>query len=93
MAFKYYTYKERDVSNKNFVDFCNLNLAAPEDEYLMPMADLLIDGAAKHEISSFVDGHSGYNQIFKAEDDVHKTTFICPSSFGTFEYVVMSFGL
>ncbi|KAI5313490.1 hypothetical protein L3X38_042666 [Prunus dulcis] len=66
-------------------DYTEIHGFTPEDEYLMPMADLLIDGAAKHEISSFVDGHSGYNQIFKAEDDVHKTTFICPSSFGTFE--------
>ncbi|CAL8085474.1 unnamed protein product [Prunus armeniaca] len=75
------------------VDFRNLNLATPKDEYPMPMADLLVDGAAKHEILSFMDGHSGYNQIFIAEEDVHKTAFRCPGSIGTFEYVVMPFGL
>ncbi|CAL8993663.1 unnamed protein product [Prunus brigantina] len=75
------------------VDFRNLNLATPKDEYPMPMADLLVDGAAKHEILSFMDGHSGYNQIFIAEEDVHKTAFKCPGSIGTFEYVVMPFGL
>ncbi|CAL9024737.1 unnamed protein product [Prunus brigantina] len=68
------------------VDFCNLNLATPKDEYPMPMADLLVDGAAKHEILSFMDGHSGYNQIFIAEEDVHKTAFRCPGSIGTFEH-------
>ncbi|KAI5312887.1 hypothetical protein L3X38_042061 [Prunus dulcis] len=67
------------------VDFRNLNLATPKDEYPMPMADLLVDGAAKHEILSFMDGHSGYNQIFIAEEDFHKTTFRCPGSIGTFE--------
>ncbi|CAL2229160.1 unnamed protein product [Prunus armeniaca] len=75
------------------VDFRNLNLATPKDEYPMPMVDLIVDGAAKHEILFFMDGHSGYNQIFIAEEDVHKTAFRCPGSIGTFEYVVMPFGL
>ncbi|XP_062013819.1 uncharacterized protein LOC133730203 [Rosa rugosa] len=75
------------------VDFRNLNLATPKDEYPMPVADLLVDGAAKHEILSFMDGHAGYNQIFIAEEDVHKTAFRCPSAIGTFEWLVMPFGL
>ncbi|CAL2228520.1 unnamed protein product [Prunus armeniaca] len=57
------------------------------------MADLLVDGAAKHEILSFMDGHSGYNQIFIAKEDVHKTAFKCTGSIGTFDHVVMPFGL
>ncbi|CAL8112720.1 unnamed protein product [Prunus armeniaca] len=57
------------------------------------MADLLVDGAAKHEILSFMDGHFGYNQIFIADEEVHKIAFRCPGSIGTFEYVVMPFGL
>ncbi|CAL8168302.1 unnamed protein product [Prunus armeniaca] len=57
------------------------------------MADLLVDGAAKHEILSFMDGHFGYNQIFITEEDVHKTGFRCLGSIGTFEYVVMPFAL
>ncbi|XP_059663595.1 uncharacterized protein LOC132309293 [Cornus florida] len=75
------------------VDFRNLNLAIPKDEYPMPMADQLIDAAAKNEILSFMDGHSGYNQIFIVEDDVNKTAFRCPGAIGTFEWVVMPFGL
>nr|ABA93577.1 retrotransposon protein, putative, unclassified [Oryza sativa Japonica Group] len=34
-----------------------------------------------------------YNQIFMAEEDIHKTTFRCPSAIGLFEWVVMTFGL
>ncbi|XP_059664235.1 uncharacterized protein LOC132310008 [Cornus florida] len=75
------------------VDFRNLNIATPKDEYLMPMADQLIDSAVKHEILSFMDGHSGYNQIYIAEEDIHKTAFRCPRAINTFEWVVMPFGL
>ncbi|CAL9012218.1 unnamed protein product [Prunus brigantina] len=74
-------------------DYRNLNHATPKDEYPMPMSDLLEDGAAKHELLSFMDGHAGYNQIFIAEEDVHKTAFRCPGAIGTYEWVVMPFGL
>ncbi|GKV11069.1 hypothetical protein SLEP1_g22355 [Rubroshorea leprosula] len=40
-----------------YVDFRNLNLAIPKDEYLMPIADLLVDGVACHKILSFMVGH------------------------------------
>ena len=75
------------------IDFRNLNLATPKDEYAMPLFDLLIDTAANHAILSFMDGHAGYNQIFIAEVDVHKTAFHCPGALGTYEWLVMSFGL
>ncbi len=69
------------------INFRNLNTAMPKDKYPMPMANLLIDGAAGHEILSFRDGHLGYNQIFIAKEDVHKTSFYCPRALGTFEWV------
>ncbi|KAM1758776.1 hypothetical protein ACFX11_007869 [Malus domestica] len=75
------------------IDFRNLNLATPKDEYTMPISDLLIDAAANHAILSFMDGHAGYNQIFIAEADVHKTAFRCPGALGIYEWVVMPFGL
>ncbi|KAM1863353.1 hypothetical protein ACFX14_003715 [Malus domestica] len=75
------------------IDFRNLNLATPKDEYPMPISDLLIDAVASHAILSFMDGHAGYYQIFIAEADVHKTAFRCPGALGTYEWVVMPFGL
>nr|CAD1839650.1 unnamed protein product [Ananas comosus var. bracteatus] len=68
------------------IDFRNLNLATPKDEYPMPIADMLVDSAAGNEILSFMDGHAGYNQIYIAEEDVAKTAFRCPGSIGTFEW-------
>ncbi|KAM1535111.1 hypothetical protein ACFX1Z_014152 [Malus domestica] len=68
-----------------YIDFRNLNLATSKD--------LLIDATANHEMLSFMDGHVGYNQIFIAEADVHKTAFCCPGALGTYEWVVMPFSL
>jgi hypothetical protein len=68
-------------------------MATPKDEYPMPVADLLVDEASEYKVLSFMDGHSSYNQIFIAESNVHKTAFRCPESIGTFEWVVMPFGL
>ena len=59
----------------------------------MPVADQLVDAVAKHQILSFMDGHSGYNQIYITEEDVPKIAFRCPGAIGTFEWVVMPFGL
>lgn len=39
------------------------------------------------------DGNTGYNQIFMAEEDIHKTAFRYPGAISLFEWVVMSFGL
>ncbi|KAI5323789.1 hypothetical protein L3X38_032861 [Prunus dulcis] len=75
------------------VDYRNLNEASPKDEYPMPMADMLIDGAAHNHMLSFMDGNAGYNQIMMAEQDIHKTAFMCPGHIGAFEYTVMPFGL
>jgi hypothetical protein len=75
------------------VDFRNLNRATPKDEYLMPVADLLIDSASGNKVISFLDDNVGYNQIFMVKEDVSKTAFRCPGFVGLFECVVMTFGL
>ena len=59
----------------------------------MPIADMLVDAAARHKVISFMDGYAGHNQIFMAEQDIAKTTFRCPGTIGLFEWVVMTFGL
>ncbi|XP_050914866.1 uncharacterized protein LOC127129785 [Lathyrus oleraceus] len=74
-------------------DFRDLNATTPKDEYPMPVAEMLVDSAAGHEYLSMLDGYSGYNQIFIAEEDVSKTTFRCPGAIGTYEWIVMPFGL
>ena len=54
---------------------------------------MLVDAAAEHKVISFMDGNAGYNQIFMAEEDIHKTAFRCPGHVGLFEWIVMTFGL
>lgn len=59
----------------------------------MLVAEMLVDSSAYHEYLSMLDGYSGCNQIFIAEEDVTKTVFRCPCALGTYEWIVMSFGL
>ncbi|KAL5572514.1 hypothetical protein UlMin_022111 [Ulmus minor] len=73
------------------VDYRDLNKACPKDEFPLPNIDTLIDATAGHEMFSFMDGFSGYNQIKMAPEDAEKTAFRTP--FGNFHYVVMPFGL
>ncbi|CAL8116171.1 unnamed protein product [Prunus armeniaca] len=75
------------------VDYKNLNETTPKNEYPMPMADMLIDGAAHNKILLFMDGNAGYNQIMVVGADIHKTAFRCPWVVGAYEYIVMPFGL
>jgi hypothetical protein len=63
------------------------------DGYPMRVADMLVDAASSHRVISFIDGNAGYNQIFMAEEDIHKTTFRCPGALELYEWVVMIFGL
>jgi hypothetical protein len=75
------------------IDFRDLNKATPKDEYLMPIADFLVNSRSGHRVLSFLDGNASYNQIFMAEEDISKTAFICPGFIGLFEWIVMTFGL
>jgi hypothetical protein len=75
------------------MDFRNLNRATPKDEYLIPIADLLINSTSGNKVISFLDGNAGYNQIFMVKEDVSKTAFRCPGFVGLFEWVVMTFGV
>jgi len=85
--------KKKNGTIRVCIDFRDLNLATPKDEYPMPVAEMLVDSAAGFEYLSMLDGYSGYNQIFIAEDDVSKTPFRCPSALGCYEWLVMPFGL
>jgi hypothetical protein len=85
--------QKKDGQWRVYVDFRDLNRATPKDEYPMPVAEMLINMAAGNKILSFMDGNAGYNQIFMALEDIHKTAFRVPGAVGLFEYVVMTFGL
>nr|XP_016484073.1 PREDICTED: RNA-directed DNA polymerase homolog [Nicotiana tabacum] len=73
------------------VDFTDLNKACPKNSFPLPHIDQLIDATAGHELLSFLDAYSGYNQILMEEEDQDKTTFITYR--GTYCYRVMPFGL
>jgi hypothetical protein len=75
------------------VDFRDLNRATPKDEYLMPVAETLINAAASNKILSFMDVNIGYNHIFMALKDINKIAFKVLGAVGLFEYMVMTFGL
>ena len=62
-----------------------------KDHFPLPFINTILDEVAGHELYTFMDGYSGYNQISIAAEDHHKIAFITP--WGTFIYVVMPFGL
>ena len=58
------------------VDFTDLNKACPKDNYPLLRIDTLVDSTAIHELLSFMDAFSGYNQIKMKEEDQEKTSFV-----------------
>ena len=73
------------------MDFTDLNKTCPKDSYPLPRVDVLVDSTAQHQLLSFMDAFSGYNQIQMHKDDQEKTSFV--TSQGLFCYKVMPFGL
>ena len=59
----------------------------------MPIVDMLINDALGHWVINILDGKVGYSKMFMTDEYMSKTTFICPSFVGLFEWVVMTFGL
>ncbi|WVY91024.1 hypothetical protein V8G54_036538 [Vigna mungo] len=72
-------------------DYTDLNKACPKDSYPLPSIDMLVDGASSHQILSFLDAYSGYNQIPMHGPDKEKTAFL--TDHANFYYEVMPFGL
>ena len=56
--------KKKGGQIRIYVDFRGLNKACPKDKFPLPNVDILVDAIAGHERFSFMDGYSGYNQIF-----------------------------
>ena len=51
------------------VGFTNLNKACPKDSYVLSRVDVLVDSMTQHQLLSFMDVFSGYNQIYMDEVD------------------------
>ncbi|KAG9442517.1 hypothetical protein H6P81_018371 [Aristolochia fimbriata] len=73
------------------VDFRNLNKACPKDDFPLPITELMVNATIGHEALSFMDGSSGYNQIWMDPKDEELTAFRTPK--GIFCYKVMPFEL
>ena len=73
------------------IDFTDINKACPKDSFPLPRIDLIIDATTGHELLSFMDAFSGYNQISMDPNDQEKTSFVTAQ--GTYYYRVMPFGL
>ena len=73
------------------VDFTDLNKACPKDCFPLPRIDQLVDATAGHEVLSFMDAYSGYNQITMHPPDEEHTSFRTDT--GLYCYKVMPFGL
>ncbi|GMH28057.1 hypothetical protein Nepgr_029900 [Nepenthes gracilis] len=74
-----------------YVDFTDINKACPKDNFPLPRIDLLVDFIAGHELLSFMDAYSGYNQIRMSPKNKEHTSFM--TNQGTYCYKVMPFGL
>ena len=79
------------MTSRGCVDFTDLNKACPKDSYPLPHINQLVDSIASHQLLSFMDVFSSYNQIKMDDADQEKTSFI--TSQGLFCYKVMPFGL
>ena len=73
------------------VDFTNLNRACPKDSYPLLQIDTLVDLTERHQLLSFMDAFSSYNQIKMEEANQEKTSFV--TNQGLFCYKVMPFRL
>ena len=73
------------------VALTDLNKACPKDNFPMPMIDQLVNAMAGHELLSFMDAYSGYNQISMYSPNQDHTAFITDR--GLYCYTLMPFGL
>lgn len=73
------------------MDFRCLNAVTIEDPFPILFTNSILEEVAGHDIYSFLDGFSGYNQINIAKEDKLKTTFIVED--GVYAYNRMPFEL
>ena len=72
------------------VVFTDINKACPKDSFPLPRIDQLVDVTSGHQMLSFMNAYSGYNQIPMHILDQEHTSLII--SRGLYCYKVMPFG-
>jgi hypothetical protein len=73
------------------VDFTDLNKACPKDPFPLPHIDAMVDATSGHEMLTFMDASSGFQQIQMEPEDQEATAFMTPT--GIYCYIAMPFGL
>ena len=58
------------------VDYRKLNATTVMDAFPLPFTDRVLDAVTGHEVYSFLDGFSGYNQIRMRLANEEKTAFV-----------------
>ena len=83
--------KKKNGKWRACIDFTDLNKSCPNDPFPLPHIDKLVDATAGHQLMTFMNALSGYNQILMHPEDQEKTSFM--TSRGIYCYEVMPFGL
>ena len=83
--------KKQDGSLRMCVDYRALNKVTIRNNYPIPLVADCFDQLSKATVFTKLDLRSGYWQVRIAEGDESKTT--CVTRYGTYEFVVMLFGL
>jgi len=73
------------------MDYHKLNAWTEKDHFSILFMDQMLDCFVGNGWYCFLDGYSGYKQIFKALEDQEKITFTC--RYRTFAFKIISFGL
>ena len=73
------------------MDFTDLNKVCPKDSFLLTRIDQVVDATSGHQLLSFMDAYSGYNQIPMHVLDQEHTSFITDR--GLYYCKEMPFGL
>jgi hypothetical protein len=73
------------------VDYQKLNSQTKKNPFPLPFLDSILDIVVGHEIYSFMDRYSGYNQVKMVEEDKEKMSF--NFEWGAYAYNVLPFGL
>jgi len=65
------------MKNRVCIDYRKLNAATRKDHFLLSFLDQMLERLAGNEYYCFLEGYSGYNQMFIALEDQENTTFTC----------------